>query len=78
MDVENLLAKAADSLSVRRAFGAAYEKDGLLIIPVAMVAAEAAAAQHVPSAVTRLPTRVARGRAPRRTRPHRRTQGAQR
>ena len=38
MDVENLLAKAADSLSVRRAFGAAYEKDGLLIIPVAMVA----------------------------------------
>src|SRR5215472_4565692 len=37
MDVENLLAKASDSLSVRRAFGTAYEKDGLLIIPVAMV-----------------------------------------
>ena len=37
MDVENLLAKAADSLSVRRAFGTAYEKDGMLIIPVAMV-----------------------------------------
>jgi uncharacterized spore protein YtfJ len=38
MDVENLLAKAADNLSVRRAFGAAYEKDGMLIIPVAVVA----------------------------------------
>ena len=38
MDVENLLAKTSDNLSVRRAFGTAYEKDGMLIIPVAMVA----------------------------------------
>ncbi len=38
MDVENLLAKVADNLSVRRAFGDAYEKDGMLIIPVAIVA----------------------------------------
>lgn len=38
MDVENLLAKVADNLSVRRAFGSAYEKDGTLIIPVAIVA----------------------------------------
>jgi uncharacterized spore protein YtfJ len=38
VDVENLLAKAADNLSVRRAFGPAYEKDGMLIIPVAIVA----------------------------------------
>ena len=38
MDMENLLARASDNLSVRRAFGAAYEKDGLLIIPVTMVA----------------------------------------
>ena len=38
MDLENLLAKAADNLSVRRAFGTAYEKDGMLIIPVAIVA----------------------------------------
>ena len=38
MDVENLLAKASDNFSVRRAFGAAYEKDGTLIIPVAVVA----------------------------------------
>ncbi|HEX6448612.1 MAG TPA: hypothetical protein VF060_04030 [Trebonia sp.] len=37
MDVENLLAKASESLSVRRAFGAPYEKNGMLIIPVAMV-----------------------------------------
>jgi uncharacterized spore protein YtfJ len=38
MDMENLLAKAGDNLSVRRAFGTAYEKDGVLIIPVALVA----------------------------------------
>jgi uncharacterized spore protein YtfJ len=38
MDVGNLLAKASDNLSVRRAFGSAYEKDDVLIIPVAMVA----------------------------------------
>ncbi len=38
MDVENLLVKTSDSISVRRAFGTAYEKDGMLIIPVAMVA----------------------------------------
>ena len=38
MDVENLLARVADNLSVRRAFGEAYEKNGMLIIPVAIVA----------------------------------------
>ena len=38
MDVENLLAAASENLSVRRAFGTAYEKDGMLIIPVALVA----------------------------------------
>jgi uncharacterized spore protein YtfJ len=38
MDVENLLAKASNQLSVGRAFGAAYERDGMLIIPVALVA----------------------------------------
>jgi uncharacterized spore protein YtfJ len=38
VDVENLLAKVADNLSVRRAFGSAYEKDGTLVIPVAIVA----------------------------------------
>jgi uncharacterized spore protein YtfJ len=38
MDAGNILAKVSDNLSVRRAFGAAYEKDGALIIPVAMVA----------------------------------------
>jgi len=38
MDVENFLAKATENLSVRRAFGAAYERDGMLIIPVALVA----------------------------------------
>jgi hypothetical protein len=38
VDAENILARAADGLSVRRAFGTAYEKDGMLIIPVAIVA----------------------------------------
>jgi hypothetical protein len=38
MDVESLLARASENLSVRRAFGAAHEKDGMLIIPVALVA----------------------------------------
>ena len=38
MDVGNLLMKASDNFSVRRAFGTAYEKDGILIIPVALVA----------------------------------------
>ena len=38
MDVGDVLMKVSDNLSVRRAFGAAYEKDGVLIIPVAMVA----------------------------------------
>jgi uncharacterized spore protein YtfJ len=38
MDAENLLAKVSDNISVQRAFGAAHEKDGMLIIPVAIVA----------------------------------------
>jgi hypothetical protein len=37
MDVGNLLMKASENISVRRAFGTAYEKDDMLIIPVAMV-----------------------------------------
>jgi hypothetical protein len=37
MDVGTLLIKASDNLSVRRAFGTAYEKGDLLIIPVAVV-----------------------------------------
>lgn len=38
MDVGNLLDKMSDNLGVRRAFGAGYERDGMLIIPVAIVA----------------------------------------
>jgi uncharacterized spore protein YtfJ len=37
MDIGKLLMKASDDLSVRRAFGTAYEKDDMLIIPVAIV-----------------------------------------
>lgn len=38
MDTQELMSRMAENLSVRRAFGAAYEKDGLLVIPVALVA----------------------------------------
>src|SRR5579859_6270565 len=38
MDAAKLLDQLSENLSVRRAFGAAYEKDGALIIPVALVA----------------------------------------
>jgi uncharacterized spore protein YtfJ len=37
MDVGKLLMKASEDLSVRRAFGTPYEKDDMLIIPVAIV-----------------------------------------
>lgn len=38
MDVQELLGKVAQNLSVNRAFGTAYEKNGSLVIPVAHVA----------------------------------------
>lgn len=38
MDVQELFGKVAQHLSVSRAFGTAYEKDGSLVIPVALVA----------------------------------------
>lgn len=38
VDVSQLLGTAAEHLSVRRSFGAAYEKDGTMVIPVAFVA----------------------------------------
>jgi uncharacterized spore protein YtfJ len=38
MDLKDLLSKASEHLSVSRAFGVAYEKDGSLVIPVAFVA----------------------------------------
>ncbi len=38
MDVKELMQRVGENLSVGRAFGAAYEKDGLVIIPVALVA----------------------------------------
>jgi len=48
MDVGNLLMTASGNLSVRRAFGTAYEKDDMLIIPVAMVAGGGGAATARP------------------------------
>jgi len=38
MDVQELLKRVGENLSVGRAFGAAYERDGTLIVPVALVA----------------------------------------
>jgi uncharacterized spore protein YtfJ len=38
VDVQELLGKISQHLSVSRAFGTAYEKDGSLVIPVAFVA----------------------------------------
>lgn len=38
MNAKDLLAKIGNNLSVGRSFGTAYEKDGLYIIPVALVA----------------------------------------
>ena len=38
MDVADIFTKMADNVSVRHSFGTAYEKDGMLIIPVAIVA----------------------------------------
>jgi uncharacterized spore protein YtfJ len=37
MDIRELLDKMGENLSVRRSFGEAYERDGSLIIPVALV-----------------------------------------
>ena len=49
MDVGKLLTKVSDDLSVRRAFGTAYEKDDMLIIPVALVAGGGGAGYGTPS-----------------------------
>ena len=38
MDIQELLSRVGQNLSVSRSFGAAYEKDGTMIIPVAFVA----------------------------------------
>ena len=38
MDTQELMSRMSENLSVRRAFGDAYGKDGLLVIPVALVA----------------------------------------
>ena len=38
VNTRELLDRIAENLSVRRSFGAAYEREGLLIIPVAFVA----------------------------------------
>ena len=38
MNTRELLDRMAENVSVRRSFGAAYEREGLLLIPVALVA----------------------------------------
>jgi hypothetical protein len=58
MDVGNLLMKVSDNLSVRRAFGATYEKEGMLIIPVAVVAGGGGRVQDALATVTRPPVPI--------------------
>ena len=38
MNVSELMKRVGENLSVQRAFGSAYEKDGVYLIPVALVA----------------------------------------
>ena len=59
MDVKELLGKVSEHISVGRAFGPAYEKGDVLVIPVAFVAgggggggSEAATAPQVPDSST--------------------------
>ena len=70
MNTRELLDKMAENLSVRRSFGAAYECEELLIIPVALVAGGADAVRgpikppatgHIPAIET---TKLARGAPP--------------
>jgi hypothetical protein len=37
MDVDQLISKARDAVTVKRVFGEPYEKNGLTVIPAAMV-----------------------------------------
>jgi uncharacterized spore protein YtfJ len=37
MEIQELLGRMTENLSVRRSFGTAYEREGVLIIPVALV-----------------------------------------
>ena len=66
MDIRELLDKMAENLSVRRSFGAPYERDGALIIPVALVAGgggggegpiKPAATKHTPAIEAGAPTK---------------------
>ncbi len=37
MNVQDILAQARDTMTVRRVFGEPYEKDGVTIIPIAKI-----------------------------------------
>ena len=45
MNTRELLDRMAENISVRRSFGASYEREGLLVIPVALVAGGGEAAK---------------------------------
>jgi len=62
METQDLLNRVAENLSVRRAFGTPYEKDGLLVIPVALVAGGGGGGEG-----PKLPPRLLRGMAERST-----------
>ena len=68
VDIREVLDKMAENLSVRRSFGAAYEREGALIIPVALVAGgggggegpiKPATTKHAPAIETGAPAKDA-------------------
>lgn len=52
MDVQELLGRVGQNMSVNRAFGTAYEKDGSLVIPVAIVAGGGGGGEGTPGSPT--------------------------
>jgi uncharacterized spore protein YtfJ len=64
METEELFNRVAENLSVRRAFGTPYEKDGLLVVPVALVAGGGGGGEG-----PKLPPSLLRGVADRSTKP---------
>jgi len=59
MGTDESTSRIADRLSVRRAFGSAYEKNGLLVIPVALVAGGGGGGRRAISPEGRDPLRAA-------------------
>jgi uncharacterized spore protein YtfJ len=61
MEAQDLTTKMAENLSVRRAFGTAYERDGVLVIPVALVAGGGGAGEGSTAPAGEAPSRAGNG-----------------